>query len=288
MVTIDDPPVSIDDRDGAGSTYLWNVQQHRASYKGDVQTDAIYSRPSDEAFLVSLEKEEDFQINGRATGPRLSRHYAYSDDPLEALAEYAARLLAHINGNQGDGWTLSNDYTGRSIDCVMEEVTIIKRRSEKYEFDFSIRFRSGTSMMPYKSLDIRPTNPTTTTQIAGKDLGEVEEMMITKRQDLLTHAYVGTGRTAEDNEIEARSGAVQEVSLRGSIPGAEADRQTIDDAIRSRTGQQTISTLDLAFPGYSLDGMVKAHEPSREAGRTRVGQYELSFVEGTAGSTEGA
>ena len=277
-----DPPAKIKNRDFNDETFLYNVQQNMATEKSNPEVDAIYSRPSNRAFIVDLESEGRTQINGRASAFRIANDPDYSDDPLTALAEYAARLLAHVNGQQGVGWEVVNNYTGRTIPCVVEQVEVIKRRAEKYEFDYSITVLTGDGMMPPKSLDAELADPSTSARLAGEDLHEIEEMLITKKQRLRVHTYA-TPRPVEANEIEALSGAQRSLSIRGNIPGDESVRKSFDDAIRSKIGVNETSTFESHFPGSNLDVVIVNLDGTREAGQTQIGQYNIEAIEGITG-----
>lgn len=278
-----DPPVRIVDRDFDEETFLYNAQQNMATQKSNPKVDAVYSRPSSEAFIVDLEKEGRTQINGRASAFRIANNPDYSNDPLTALAEYAARLLAHVNGNQGVGWEVINDYTGRTIPCVIESIEIIRRRSEKYDFEYSMTVLTGDGMMPTRRLDPETADPSTTARLAGEDLHEIEEMMITKKQRIRVHTYA-TPRPVEANEIEARSGAQRNITIRGNIPGDESVRESFDTAIRSKIGVNETSTFESPFPGEDLDVVIVNHDSTREAGQTQIGKYNIETVEGTVGA----
>jgi len=278
-----DPPVKIVDRDFSDETFLYNTQQNMATRKSNPEVDAIYSRNSDEAFIVDLESEGRLQINGRASAIRISQNSSYSDDYSTALAEYAARLLAHVNGNQGVGWEVQNDYTNRDIPCVVESVEIIRRRSEKYEFQYSITILTGDGMMPDERITPETANPSTSATLAGEDLHEIEEMMITKSQRMKVHTY-STPRPVEANEIEALSGAQRNVTVRGIVPGDESTRKSFDDAIRDKIGVNETVEFDTAFPGSTYDVVIVNHDATREAGNTQIGQYNIEAVEGTVGA----
>lgn len=283
MSVHDDPPVSLVDRDYGDETPLFNVQQNMATRRTDPYVDAVYSRPSEDTFIVSLDREGQFQINGRASAFRIAGHPDYDDDPMTALAEFAARLLAHINGNQGVGWTVVNEFTDREIDCVAEQIDVIKRRSEKFEFDYSLTLRAGSSMMPPKRLDPEVPDPSGDPRLAGRDLHEIEEMMVTKSQQVKVHTYA-TPRPVEANEIEALSGAQRQITIRGNIPGDESVRREFDEGIREYVGTNQETWFESHFPGDNLRVVVTEHDASREAGQTQIGQYNTTMIEGTVGT----
>lgn len=277
-----DPPITLTDKDGSETTFLFNTEENMNQRDSDPTVDAIYSFNSDQVFIVSLEESAQFEIRGKATGFRIATYSGYSDDPLTALAEYAARLLAHVNGNQGTGWTLENTYTNVTLDCVIEEIQIIRRRSEKFEFEWNLTARAGRGMMPHQTLSPETVNTSTTATLGGTDLHDIEELMITKSQRLRVHTYVtaGTALSVEDNEIEARSGARRDVAIRGKVPGSESVRDSFDTNIRSYIGTDNTETFDSPFPGQDYTVMVISHDSTREAGITQVGDYYTEVVEG--------
>jgi len=277
------PPAKIVDRDFDDETLLYNIDQNAATRKSNPEVDAIYSRPSKNAFIVDLEQEGQLQVNGRASAFRISNDPDYSDDPLTALAEYAARLLAHVNANQGVGWRIENDYTGREIPCIIENVEIIRRRAAKYEFQYAITVRTGDGMMTPWSLDPELADPSGGARLAGEDLHEIEEMMISKRQRLRTHPYA-TPRPVEANEIQALSGAERNITIRGNVPGDESVRASFDESIRSKIGVNETVDFESPFPGETLEVVVINHDATREAGQTQIGQYNIETVEGTTGA----
>lgn len=282
-MSVGDPPAKIVDRDYDDETFLYNIEQNMVTQRSNPEVEAVPTEPSTDTFIVDLEKEGRLRITGRASAFRIARNPKYADDPLTALAEYAARLLAHVNGKQGVGWEIVNDYTDRTIPCIIESVEIIKRRGEKYEFEYSIGVRVGDGMNPSARLVPPPVDPSGEATLAGEDLHEIEEMFMTKQQKLRTHTY-STPRPVEKNEIEALSGARREVTIRGNVPGDESVRKSFDDAIRSKIGENETVAFDSHFPGVSYDVTVVNHDGTREAGRTRIGQYNIEVIEGTTGA----
>lgn len=281
----DVPPIRIEDRDSTDETYLWNVDEHVGNRRADPDVDAIYSMQTDETFLVGLEEQHSFRITGEASALRLAGHSRYSDDPLTALAEYAARLIAHVNGNQGTGWMLVNEFTESEMPIVIEEVDIIRERGSKYSFDYQVVAHVGSGMMPIRALDPASVNPQTPAKIAGQEMHEIEQQMIAVSQELRTHTYAI--HAVEENEIEARSGALRTFTIQGAIPGDEAYRQSFDEEITSRMGQNVMTTYESAFPGETVDVMIGSFDSTREAGRNQHGSYFLELFEGTTGSAEG-
>ena len=280
-----DPPVSIEHQQGDDQIYLWNTQESTPSRQSDPRVDSVYSTPSDETFLIGLEEQEQISVQGSASALRIAGHSRYSDEPMVALSQYAARLLALVNGKQGDGWLFRNEVTGRDVQGVIEEVSIFDRRGAKYEFDYSVTFRAGQGMMPYKPIQPEPVDPSDTAYIAGQNLHEIEEQWINKKQKLKVYPFAMS--EFEENGITAQTGATREITLKGSIPGDESVRTEFDDTIRARTGQNITVDYESAFPGTTLEMMVSSFDTTRQAGWTRLGEYHLELVEGTVGSVSG-
>jgi len=283
------PPVVLKDKNSSSQTYLWNVGQNQSMRNASPQIDSIYSQDSDETFIVSMVESEEIRLMGSASGLRLARSGRFSNDPLQALAEWTVRMFGHVNGNQGEGWVLENDFTGRTLEGVIEEFQMTRNRTEKYQVDYSLGFRVGQGMMPDSGLSEPPASPSDEGTLAGHSLGEMEQYMETKRQQLETHEYVtggddDEGLSFEDNEIEAQSGATREIMIQGSIPGDEETRQAFDDAVRNAIGKLDTVTYRSPFPGRELEVIPTSFESTREAGITQLGEYMVELIEGTAGT----
>lgn len=273
-----DPPARIVDRDHGAETPLYNIQQNMANRKSSPSVDAVYSNDSDETFVVTLEEQTRLQINGTASAFRIANSSDFDNDPLTALAEYACLLLAHVNANQGVGWTVENDYTGRTLNCVIEEVEVVYTRGEKYQFDYSIGARVGDGLQRAEPLSPRTADPSTTARLAGQDLHEIEEMMISKKQKMKTTTYALGD--IEANEVESLSGSRRMITIRGNIPGDESDRLTFDNAIREPIGNNETVMFESPFPGPEYEVAVVSHDATREAGKTQIGKYNTEVVEG--------
>lgn len=277
-----DPPVKIEDIHFNDETPLWNVQQTIWGKRTDPYVESIYATGSEDTFLIGLEEWVDVEIRGRASAFRIAGHPDYDNDPLTALAEYGSRLLAHVNGRQGEGWTLTDTYSDRQIRGMVEDVTIIRRRTEKYEFDYSLKVRAGIGIDEIEQLNPDVADPDNNPTLAGEEMGEIEELMINKRQPMTVHAYALTD--AEDSDIESTQGAIQEFTVRGNIPGDESVRKQFDDTIRAEVGMNSTVWFRTPFPGFDSICLVSSHEGHREAGTTQIGQYNVRLMEGTIGS----
>ena len=244
---------------------------------------SIYNRESEETFIVDLEKEESVKLGGTASAFRIAQNSNYSNDPIIALAEYATRLLAHVNGGQGLGWEIVNNYTGRTLPGCIESIDISRERGAKFEFDYTLSLKVGNGINQYRSLNPETVNPSQTATIAGKDLHEVEQLGISKQTKMRVYTYA-TPRPVTANGIESKTGAQRDITIRGNIPGDESDRQAFDDEIRSKVGVNETVTLQTAFPGTSYDVVITNFEPTREAGTTQIGGYSIRATEGTTGA----
>lgn len=279
------PPTRLEDRDGSAITHLWNPQENSAERRSSPDIHPVYSDDSEDTFIVSLEESSQIQLGGEATAFRIAQQSQYSNDPLTALAEWSARLLAHVNGQQGTGWTLYNDYTNRQLIGIVEKVELSRKRSEKYQVDWDLTLRVGSGMMPHQPLDPVVADPSNAAFIDNQEMHEIEELTIEKKQEVELHAYAL--HDYDENEIEGKSGAMKTITARGSIPGSETYRKDFDDHIRSRIGENYEVTYDSAFPGDSLDAVVTNYSATREAGTTQIGGYRVEMTEGTIGSNQG-
>lgn len=273
------PPVKIVDRDGGSrDTLLYNVQENMRTRTSDPSVDSIYSRDSEETFIVSLEEKGSVRIKGTATGVRLSGDANYSNDPLTALTQYVERITAYANPKQGIGWEVVNDYTGRTIPCIVEQVEIIMRRGEKYQAEFTIEVLRGDGMMPQQDISTGAVSPSTTSTLAGQDLHEVEELLVNKRLKMRQHTYAL--HDADENEVEARSGARQDFIIKGNVPGSESTRKTFDDNIDGPIGNNESVTYSSGFMGKDYNVVIQSHDSTREAGVTQLGGYYIEATEG--------
>jgi hypothetical protein len=85
-----------------------------------------------------------------------------------------------------------------------------------------------------------------------------------------------------ENLIKDTAGATRRITIVGRATGTKTERNSFDQAIRDHIGQDTTVSYQTAFPGHSLDVMVANYESSRQAGRTRLGEYSLDLIEGDA------
>lgn len=276
------PPLRLESREEDVTIHLWNASNPSRKRQANPTVDSIYAHDSDETFVVSLEEKGKDTIPGRASAFRLAKHSQYSDDPLTALAEYAARLLAMVDGQQGIGWTVYNDWSGRQTNVVVESVEVIRRRAEKYEFEYSISLRTGESINPFAPYSPEAVNPQDLAKFDGQTLHEVEEMRISKKEKQETYAYItaGTSFTVEDNEIMSKTGAMREIQVKGTVPGDEATRKAFDDFMRTRLASDTAYPFENAFPGSTWQSHIVNYDASREAGVTQTGSYNAELVEG--------
>lgn len=277
------PSIRLIDRDNEEEdTYLWNAQEVEPRRRSDPRVDSIYGEDSEDAFLIGLEERETIAVNGTASAFRLAKEERYSDDPLVALAEYASRLLAHVNGRQGTGWEYRNEFTDHIQPVMIEEVDIIRSRSEKYEFQYYLEANVGFGIDTLSDLAPRPVDPMSDPSVGGESLGEIEQMMITRRQTMVQHAYAL--HDVGESDVESQEGAIETIEIQGGIPGDEADRQEFESSMRSLVGSNVTAVYESSFPGYEQEVMVSSFSPSREAGLVEYGGYTMQLIEGTIGS----
>lgn len=258
-------------------TRLWNVQEDISESKGEVRTDSIYGEDSDLTILTGLERVESLTMTGIATGIRLSNQAGYSDDPNTALAEWVVEMETFINANQGSGYTLTNNERGDSKNVVIESFGWQRKPTEKYQVSWDMSVQWAQGMMSDVSSSPPSVSPSQTWTLDGIDLGNQVILRHDKQQEIKPYpiAYADAG----ENETLAQSGAVRQITIRGS---KDENRNSFDDSMQALIGQDTIVTYSSAFPGRDLDVMVKEYESTREAGWTRLGEYSLTLIEGQA------
>lgn len=258
-------------------TRLWNVQEDISKSKGNVRTDSVYGEDSDLTLLTGLERLEKITMTGTATAIRLSKQAGYSSDPNTALAEWVAEMETFINANQGSGYTLTNNERSDSKNVVIESFGWQREPTAKYEVSWDMTVHWAQGMMSDISSSPAPVFPSSSWSLDGIDLGNQVMIRHDKQQSFEPYpvSYAGPG----ENEVLAQSGAVRQISIRGS---KNENRNSFDDNIQALIGQDTIVTFSEAFPGRDLDVMVKEFESTREAGYTRIGEYSLTLIEGQA------
>ncbi|UBF23112.1 hypothetical protein HCTV-16_gp129 [Haloarcula virus HCTV-16] len=260
-----------------GSTRLWHKQEDIVEAKGKVRTDAIYGEDSDQTLLTGLQQQQKFTTTGVATGLRLSRQPGYSNDPNTAVAQWVVEMETYINAQQGSGFTLQSDERNDSKNVVLESFGWQREPTEKYQVSWDLTAHWGQSMMSSSSRNPPSVSPSQSWSLDGYDLGN--QVMTRQEKMQQVEAYPIAYAKAGENEVLAQSGAIRQITLRGS---KNSNRNSFDDAMQALLGQDTTVTFSEGFPGRDLEVMVKEYESTREAGYTRIGEYSMTLIEGTA------
>jgi hypothetical protein len=234
---------------------------------------------SNEAYLSGMTEVHNQSITGLATGSRLSRQSDFSSDPVTALAEWVQRVMALVDGQQGEGYTLTHDERGLETTVVLESFAWTRRGGESFEVEWELAYQIGEGIMVDRDTQPNTASPSSTWTLDGRDLQYPKEYREEKRQRLDTDAMLFAD-SAEQNVITDESSPVRTITITGRHTGTRSERQAFDDHFRSLIGQDQIVTYESAFPGHSLDIMVNTYESVLEAGRTRVGDYALELIEG--------
>ena len=258
-------------------TELYFAQEDRSQTRANLNPNSVYGDTPDQTLLVGLESQEEFALSGEASGVHLSTLDGYPDAPLEALAEYACELEAYVNANQGTGWAFTERERDKTFNGVIESVSWRRAAGEPFtlEWDMSVMWAQATMASGAHSPESFSLGGTPT--LAGQDLGAVDETQVEREQDI--EQYPVALADPGQNQALANSGVIREVTIVGRITD-ESRRNTFDDNIQQNMGNDTIVTYEEPFPGRTLQGMIQDFDSTRTAGLTRIGEYQLTFVEG--------
>lgn len=263
-------------------TRLWNVQEDRSQTDGNVRVDSVYGTDSDNTILIGFESQEKFTLTGEAVGTQLASQSEYSDNPLTALAQWVVEFETYVNGRQGSGWDLTDDERQHTINVVNESLGWERREGEKYSVSFDVTCHWARGMMSSASETPPSVSPSGPATIDGIELPSLLSWRHDIRQPIEVYpiAFADTG----GNEVKAGGGAEREITLTGKYtddPGSVTDEMNeFDDQMQSLVGQDKIVEFEEAFPGRTLSVMVRSYESTREAGKTRIGEYNMQLVEG--------
>ena len=268
-------------------TRLWQANEYRLESTGNVRVDSIYGEDEEEVILTGLEREEVVKLTGHAAGTRLMQEPGYSDDPLVALAEWVAEAASYVNGQQGSGWDFYDGLRDREINVVLESFGWQRQAGDKYQVQWDLQGIWGRGMMPSEQSpvpDVDPgtaDDPKTTATLDGIDLGSVQSWRQQKSQEI--GSYRLALADAGDSEVLAETGAFREITLVGEYSDTTGmTMNDFDSAMMDLIGQDIVVEYESAFPGRTLDVMVREYDSLREAGLTRRGDYVLSLVVGEA------
>jgi len=257
---------------------------HADDLRSDVQGSAEASPPpgfdSDQPFLSQLTHEGRATITGEVSAMKLSRTAGYSDNPRTALAEWAVRFLAFVNGGQGDGYELTRGYRGDTFQGYVESQEYSVRGGEPFSLGYSLEFVRGKGFGATNAVTIPSASPTESWIVDGTELPTITEASVQKTQSVEVTRRT-FAETPEDNDITSNGGAVREINVTGTVEGSEAERNTFDDNLSDTIGQDSLVDFENGLTGEIYTGMVQSYEATDEAGLTRLGDFGLRFVEGT-------
>jgi len=265
---------------GSQTIDFWQAQEDRDEREGEVDVSPSATYDSDEAYLSGMTEAHSQETTGIVTGNRLSRQTGYSNDPVTALAEWVQTVMALINGQQGQGYTLTHDVRDLERNVVLESFGWTRSSGEKLQLEWDLAYRIGEGVMVDNTTSTNPASPSSTWTLDGRDLQHPIQYREEKRQKLGTDKMLNAS-SAEQNTITSESGAVRTITISAEHTGTVSERKAFDDHMKLLIGQDTIATYQSAFPGHELDVMVNKYESVLEAGRTRVGEYSLELIEGT-------
>lgn len=245
----------------------------------DITKEIGVDRP---ALVHTRSRERERTLAGRVTGPKRSRD-SDTGDWQQALANYVARLEAHVDEFQGTGYTFEDDTRGESLSAVMKSVewTLLPGQPFEVQWETTIHVGRGT----FESRSVQLNTPSVNTgmavpaRVGGVDLPGLREMKVTKELEFETNALYGDD-TAENTEIVVEAGVEHRIEYRGAHTGPQSQRDAADDDLEALLSQNG-TTFVTRFPGYSLTGVVTAYSPERNQSYGGTShQYSLTFVEG--------
>lgn len=270
--------------DGTRNVDLFQVQTDSAQKQADVKPTNPVFQDSSETLISSLTQQEQVSLNGRATGLRLARDGSlsradggsFSNDPLTALAEWAQDLMSFVSSEQGSNVSLQSVERSRTINGIVSRFQWTKANNARYEIRYDFEFKRGDAILDQKSTSVGTAFPSQTATLGGTDLQYVNQWSESKELDTGT-AAIAFADDPEQNTILPNSGAVRTIQLVGEVVD---NLNTFDSNILSLLGENQTATYSSAFPGHDLEVAVRSFEPTREAGRTRIGEYSLELIEG--------
>lgn len=269
--------VTLKNSDTGKSGRLWHTQQDERKTQGGVRADSIYTFDSDDTILTGLERQETLQLNGIATGNRLSAQSDWPNDPLQALAEWVVHMQSFVNGKQGTGYDLVDDEREERYRGLVTEFAWQKNKGEKYEAKWYLTLKRGEGISVAEDTTPPSVSPQPTATLDGYDLHSLTSWREEKTQR--ARVYPIALADSGENQAMSKTGAKRRIQINGTVTG-ESERNTFDTNINSLIGGDETVTYRSAFPGEEVTVMVDQFESTREAGLTRLGEYALELVEG--------
>lgn len=275
-------PIDLSDPASGTSLTLFGANSYNGSQNAEVDVSPPPGFKGDEAFLVSLEQEETITLQGAITAPRLTRTAGYSTDPETALAEWLVTFEAFVNGGQGDGYELTRTYrTGETYNGYITDAEWSIRGGEGYEAGWTLEFIRGQGF----GVD-NGVSPDSVGSVGG-NIGidgtiapTFTEFQMSKQQEVSSARRL-LADSPDDNDLTSDAGVTRTITITGQIEGTATERATFESDITDTLGQDTRVGLVEPFTGRTFTGMLQAYEPTDEAGTTRLGEFGLTFIEGT-------
>lgn len=273
--------LTLSDKDGSFSMPLYNAQDLSDSRDADVDEFPIIGFDSDTNFTSSLDFAGQVTITGNATAFRLSQESQYNSDPETALAEWYADALATVNGAQGEGYTLSRDYRNDSFSGLITEFQITQRGGEPFELAWNLSMRRGVAVDPYEAPNPVTVSPGGDYTVAGETLSGIREWSVSKTQSVGEYRRYFAD-TAEENDLLSEGGASKKLTVVGETVGDAATRNTFASDITTNLGDdEPLDDVRDALLGVTWSGQLTSFEDTDEAGRSRLGDIAVEWVEGT-------
>lgn len=272
--------LTLSDANTSLSLELYNAQSFDNQTEGQLSASPPSGFDSTEAYLTSLEQQGNVTIQGAVTAGRLTGTAGFSSDPATALAEWAATLETFVDGAQGDGYQLQRGYRGDSFQGLIPTVQYTFRGGETYEIGYSLEFLRGQGTALQGAKTVPTVSPGGSLVLDGTTIPSFQEFQMEKSENL--EVYRRTfAESPDDNDVYSNAGATRTIRITGRVEGDASARNTFDAAISDSIGQDELVTLEEPFTGRSFEGMIRNYDATDEAGRTRLGDFGIEFVEGT-------
>ena len=256
---------------------FYGGQEMERNVRGDTQVQSVYLNDTGENLISDLTAYEEATITWLASANRLSELDAYSDDLRTALAEYAQQIHRLVAPSQGGGWELSDTSRDETVRGYFESARWQVNEAEPYVVSCNAEFKRGDGI---ESADANipasgPANPTDTATLDGVDLGAFESWSEKVKTTVKGYDLVFEG--PDQRTLRETEGVVREVTIRGKATDTFADIEAVVDANK---GEDVTVSYESAFPGESVDVVIKDWRGTRRQEHEQMGEYDLTLVEG--------
>lgn len=258
---------------------LWNAQELRKEQDAGVDAYSAMSFDSENTFLTSLDQGEQISLTGEVTANRLTRDSRFSSDERTALAEWAVKLEAFIDGGQGGGYTLERNYVGDSFQGVIEAAQWTTRGGEPYSLDWNLTFLRGEGSSVEKTVAPDSVTPGGNWEIDGYTVSYPTEFQMEKSQTFEVYRRA-LAEDGSDNDIFPETGARRRITIIADVTGDESTRETFYDNITTSFGQNDTVTVRDALTGREFTGVIGSFDTTDESGLTRLGEFSMEIVQG--------